>query len=264
MTGASCTAARHGTRSAAHEYGCTCADAVAKARRYNKFVRAGVARLARDVDHRVDRVGTVRRVQSLYAIGKREADLAPRLGYTSGRLHFMHEPDRDHVFASTAAKVRALYEMVRNSPGPSERNRRRARPNGYFTPDQWDLVDIDNPAHRPDDPAARHATWKARYATNPVGELCRTHPDPQLWFSTRPVDSQRAVSVCTLCPLVRDCLAGALIGDERHGVWGGLAEDELRQVRKPLVAALDGRPIEGSPELETVLERFTGGEARCA
>lgn len=49
---------------------------------------------------------------------------------------------------------------------------------------------------------------------------CRTE-DPDLWFSERPADLERAKSFCHDCPARRACLAGALERRELWGVWGG-------------------------------------------
>ncbi|MFC8723673.1 WhiB family transcriptional regulator [Streptomyces bacillaris] len=35
-----------------------------------------------------------------------------------------------------------------------------------------------------------------------------------------------AKAVCRRCPAIAPCLADALDRDERHGIWGGLDEDE--------------------------------------
>ncbi len=42
-----------------------------------------------------------------------------------------------------------------------------------------------------------------------------------MWFSDFPADVDRARSLCTACPLRRDCLVGALERAETCGVWGG-------------------------------------------
>jgi WhiB family transcriptional regulator, redox-sensing transcriptional regulator len=54
-----------------------------------------------------------------------------------------------------------------------------------------------------------------------VGAIpCRTH-DPELFFAERPEDVERAKAVCTGCPVLLACLAGALERREPWGVWGG-------------------------------------------
>lgn len=45
--------------------------------------------------------------------------------------------------------------------------------------------------------------------------------DPDLWFAERPVDLEVAKSLCAVCPVCADCLAGAIERAESWGVWGG-------------------------------------------
>lgn len=45
--------------------------------------------------------------------------------------------------------------------------------------------------------------------------------DPDLWFADTPVDLERAKVLCTGCPVIAECLAGALARREPWGVWGG-------------------------------------------
>ncbi|MFX0538281.1 WhiB family transcriptional regulator [Ornithinimicrobium sp. Y1847] len=49
---------------------------------------------------------------------------------------------------------------------------------------------------------------------------CRDH-DADLWFAELPDDVERAKELCLGCPLVEQCLAGALERREPWGVWGG-------------------------------------------
>lgn len=53
-----------------------------------------------------------------------------------------------------------------------------------------------------------------------VDTPCRSH-DPELWFSDRVPDVERAQALCRGCPLRLACLAGALERREPWGVWGG-------------------------------------------
>jgi len=45
--------------------------------------------------------------------------------------------------------------------------------------------------------------------------------DPDLWFADTPADLERAKTLCTGCPIRRQCLAAALERAEPWGVWGG-------------------------------------------
>jgi WhiB family redox-sensing transcriptional regulator len=42
----------------------------------------------------------------------------------------------------------------------------------------------------------------------------------------------KAKGVCARCEVIRECLAYALDHDERHGIWGGLTEDERSDLRR--------------------------------
>jgi WhiB family redox-sensing transcriptional regulator len=61
--------------------------------------------------------------------------------------------------------------------------------------------------------------------------------DPDLFFpvgTTRPALEQatRAKSVCAQCPVRTDCLSWALETCQDAGVWGGLDEEERREIRR--------------------------------
>ena len=45
--------------------------------------------------------------------------------------------------------------------------------------------------------------------------------DPDLWFADTPADLERAKALCVGCPVLADCLAGAIARREPWGVWGG-------------------------------------------
>jgi WhiB family redox-sensing transcriptional regulator len=45
--------------------------------------------------------------------------------------------------------------------------------------------------------------------------------DPNLWFADTPADLERAKALCVGCPVLTECLAGALARREPWGVWGG-------------------------------------------
>jgi hypothetical protein len=47
--------------------------------------------------------------------------------------------------------------------------------------------------------------------------------EPELWWSKRPGDVERARVVCAFCPVQGWCREYALAAGEREGVWGGLA-----------------------------------------
>ncbi len=49
---------------------------------------------------------------------------------------------------------------------------------------------------------------------------CRSN-DPELFFAESPADVERAKALCQTCPVLAECLAGALERQEPWGVWGG-------------------------------------------
>jgi WhiB family redox-sensing transcriptional regulator len=65
---------------------------------------------------------------------------------------------------------------------------------------------------------------------------CRT-VEPDLFFpigTSGPARGQlaEAKSVCHGCPVASECLAWALETGQNSGVWGGMSEDERRQLRR--------------------------------
>jgi WhiB family redox-sensing transcriptional regulator len=49
---------------------------------------------------------------------------------------------------------------------------------------------------------------------------CRRN-DPELFFAESPADVELAKELCLSCPVLAECLAGALDRREPWGVWGG-------------------------------------------
>ena len=45
--------------------------------------------------------------------------------------------------------------------------------------------------------------------------------DPELFFAESPADVEEAKALCRDCPVLEECLAGALARREPWGVWGG-------------------------------------------
>ena len=61
--------------------------------------------------------------------------------------------------------------------------------------------------------------------------------DPDLFFpvgQTGPAIAHiaNAKQVCTTCAVKRECLEYALMTNQDAGIWGGLTEDERRQIRR--------------------------------
>ncbi|MGH3149154.1 MAG: WhiB family transcriptional regulator [Streptosporangiaceae bacterium] len=85
-----------------------------------------------------------------------------------------------------------------------------------------------------DAPGRDEGYWRRRAA-------CRGE-DPELFF---PVGSAgpatlaqitEAKTICARCPARRACLVFALATGQEYGIWGGLAEDERRRLRRRPVA----------------------------
>ena len=76
-------------------------------------------------------------------------------------------------------------------------------------------------------------TWRDR-------AICRD-TDPDLFFPVGTtgqalVQIARAKEVCDECPVKIDCLEYALETNQDSGIWGGLAEEERRAIRRQSAA----------------------------
>lgn len=98
--------------------------------------------------------GTARRLRALMALGWPARELAARLGCTAARVSALARPDRPVVFASTAARVTALYDDLSMTVGPSAITRVRGQRAGWPPPLAWDDADLDDPATAPHGPQA--------------------------------------------------------------------------------------------------------------
>ncbi|WP_331720682.1 WhiB family transcriptional regulator (plasmid) [Streptomyces sp. NBC_01178] len=76
----------------------------------------------------------------------------------------------------------------------------------------------------------------ASTAATPPRPAC-AGKDPELFFAHGLSVPQiaRAKVICARCPLMASCLEGALERGEEYGVWGGLTEDERRDLTRPSV-----------------------------
>lgn len=89
-------------------------------------------------------------------------------------------------------------------------------------------------------PAIRDQCWRDHAA-------CRG-ADPELFFPAPPpagrgkavrealalaeVSTREAKAICDRCPVRRQCLQSAMERGERHGIWGGLNEDERKALKE--------------------------------
>lgn len=58
--------------------------------------------------------------------------------------------------------------------------------------------------------------------------------DPELWYSTDPVEILEAKQWCRKCPLLTTCFTYALEAREGFGVWGGATAHERYLLRRRL------------------------------
>jgi WhiB family redox-sensing transcriptional regulator len=68
------------------------------------------------------------------------------------------------------------------------------------------------------------ADWQER-------ALC-AQTDPEAFFPEKGGTTREAKQICLGCEVKAECLAAALDGDERFGVWGGMSERERRKLKK--------------------------------
>lgn len=74
-----------------------------------------------------------------------------------------------------------------------------------------------------------------RYPDWMLDAACRTVADHHVFFPERyrSADAVEAKAVCAGCPVQLKCLGYGL--DEDYGIWGGLDEEERRELRGPKV-----------------------------
>lgn len=73
--------------------------------------------------------------------------------------------------------------------------------------------------------------------------------DPELFFPVgesgpAQLRLRQAKRVCASCPVQSLCLEWAILAGVDHGVWGGLSEDERRQLRRGAIQASSRQPGE--------------------
>ncbi|WP_124040084.1 WhiB family transcriptional regulator [Neoactinobaculum massilliense] len=61
--------------------------------------------------------------------------------------------------------------------------------------------------------------------------LC-AQTDPDLFFPEKGGSTAPAAAICETCPVQQECLEYALSHDIRHGIWGGMSDNERRRVVK--------------------------------
>jgi len=80
-------------------------------------------------------------------------------------------------------------------------------------------------------PVAESWEWQIHAACRDVDGSLFFHPDNERG-EARENRLAAAKRVCRQCPVREQCLQYAVESGERHGIWGGLAEDERVQMRR--------------------------------
>lgn len=136
---------RHGT-TRGHAAGCRercCRDARnADERRRRKY------RESLGIERTIDKAGTTRRIQALWAMGWTSGHIAKACGWTTPQAITEIVGVRSFVYASTAETVARVYESMCMTHGPSAKNRRDAHRKGWLPPLAWG-DDIDDPEATP-------------------------------------------------------------------------------------------------------------------
>lgn len=101
-----------------------------------------------DNDGFVPRIGAVRRVQALLAIGWRHEDITAAMP-THTRAHLILSQHGPFVTRTTHDAVVAAYDALSMRPGQSDVTRKRALAAGFAPPLAWDDETIDDPAAEP-------------------------------------------------------------------------------------------------------------------
>jgi WhiB family transcriptional regulator, redox-sensing transcriptional regulator len=54
--------------------------------------------------------------------------------------------------------------------------------------------------------------------------------DPNLFFSSDEMSQRAAMTMCSTCPVRRECLQHAIRAGETYGIWGGTDEAERKRL----------------------------------
>lgn len=78
-------------------------------------------------------------------------------------------------------------------------------------------------------PVAQEWDWQLDAACQGLNSSVFFHPDGERG-SARARRASRAKAVCQRCPVIEQCRQHALATREPYGVWGGLTEEERRDL----------------------------------
>ncbi|MEO7397249.1 MAG: WhiB family transcriptional regulator, partial [Ilumatobacteraceae bacterium] len=56
--------------------------------------------------------------------------------------------------------------------------------------------------------------------------------DPEVFFPGRGQDAAPAKALCRECPVRRQCLTWALQTGQKHGIWGGMTDNQRRRLKR--------------------------------
>jgi hypothetical protein len=139
---------RHGTRHGYRDDRCKC-DACKKAIALEHNVYK-MRRAANGGDPlTVNKVGAVRRLQALMALGWPRRELARRAGYQGDAFALILNGKRQRLTLDTHRRIVALYDELSMTLGPSNPSRLIAERRGWPKPLAWDDDTIDDPKARP-------------------------------------------------------------------------------------------------------------------
>jgi transcriptional regulator with XRE-family HTH domain len=114
------------------------------ARRVTPATQEALLRVQPDTlaDHAlVPILGSQRRLQALVALGWTQSYLAKRLDWSAGNLNGVIKGRRLFVLQQTASQIRALYEELQDTRGPSVRAVHHALAHGWPPPAAWEDID---------------------------------------------------------------------------------------------------------------------------
>lgn len=167
----------------------------------------------------VPAIGSRRRIQALLAIGWRHGDITPRIRANGARTHsqlVLHQAGTS-VARVTADAVRAVYDELWATPGPSTATRKRAAALGYAPPMAWDDDTIDDPA------------------ATPAGiPTTRPRTDPDEWLADVAEMAAQGRSIAEVCARIGskpDAVERRLYRYGRADLWRALRDPDTRTER---------------------------------
>ena len=78
-------------------------------------------------------------------------------------------------------------------------------------------------------PVAHEWDWQLKGSCQGLNSSIFFHPDGERG-SARSRRADRAKAICQRCPVLEQCRHHALAAREPYGVWGGLTEEERREL----------------------------------